>query len=73
MDIREYIIEKVKSLPEDRLEEIANFIELLEAKEKGYPELAEYGMEDYLSQLSTYAVIFTAENIGWREEGGIFS
>mgnify|MGYP001130973818 CR=1 FL=1 len=54
MAIREHLIEKIKSLPQNRVEEIADFVEFLEAKEKGYPELAEYGMGDYLSQLSAY-------------------
>ncbi len=52
MPIREHIIEKIKSLPEHKLEEIAEFVEFLEAKGKGQSELAEYGMGDYWNQLS---------------------
>jgi len=63
MAIREHIIEKIKSLPEDRLEEIADFVAFLEAKEKGHPELAEYGMGDYLNQLSAYEEMLAAGKI----------
>jgi hypothetical protein len=66
MAIREHIIEKIKALPEDRLEEIADFVAFLEAKEKGHPELAEYGMGDYLNQLSAYEEILAAGKIKWR-------
>ena len=34
MSIKEHIIEKIKSLPENRLEEIVDFIEFVEAKKK---------------------------------------
>ena len=34
MVIQEHIIEKIKSLPEDKLEEIADFVEFLGAKKK---------------------------------------
>jgi len=65
MTIREHIIEKIKALPEDRLEEIADFVAFLEAKEKGHPELAEYGMGDYLNQLSVYEEMLAAGKIKW--------
>ena len=42
--IREHLIEKIKSLPEERLEEVADFIEFLKAKEREQSELAEYGV-----------------------------
>ncbi len=66
MAIREHLIEKIKSLPEDRLEEVGDFVEFLEAKEEGYPKLAEYGMGDYLSQLSAYEEMLAAGKIKWR-------
>ena len=66
MATREHLIEKIKSLPEDRLEEVADFVEFLEAKGKGQPELAEYGMGDYLNQLSAYEEMLAAGKIKWR-------
>ena len=66
MVIREHLIERIKFLPEDKLEEIANFVEFLEAKEKGHPGLAEYGMGDYLNQLSAYEEMLAAGKIKWR-------
>lgn len=35
---REYIIKKIKSLPEDSLKEVADFIEFLEDKREEIPE-----------------------------------
>jgi len=32
--MREYIVERIKSLPEDALKEVIDFIEFLEAKRK---------------------------------------
>ena len=66
MAIREHLIEKIQSLPEDKLEEIADFVEFLEAKGKGQSELAEYGMADYLSQLLSYEEMLAAGKIRWR-------
>ena len=66
MAIREHLIKKIKSLPEDKLEEIADFVEFLEAKGKGQSELAEYGMGDYLNQLSAYEEMLVAGKIKWR-------
>jgi len=66
MTTREHIIEKIKSLPEHKLEEIADFVEFLEAKGKGQSELAEYGMGDYLNQLSAYEDMLVAGKIKWR-------
>ena len=63
---REYIIEKIKSLPDESLEEVADFIEFLETKGKEQPELAEYGMGDYLTQLLTYEDMLAAGKIRWR-------
>lgn len=34
MVTREHLIEEIKSLPEDRLKEVADFVEFLEAKKK---------------------------------------
>ena len=66
MAIREHLIKKIKSLPQDKLEEIADFVEFLEAKRKGQSELAEYGMGDYLNQLSAYEEMLVAGKIKWR-------
>ena len=66
MATREHLIEKIKSLPEDRLEEVASFVEFLETKGRGQSELAEYGMGDYLSQLSAYEEMLAAGRIKWR-------
>lgn len=66
MATRERLIEKIKSLPEHKLEEIADFVEFLEAKGKGQSELAEYGMGDYLNQLSAYEEMLVAGKIKWR-------
>ncbi len=73
MATREHLIEKIKSLPEDRLEEVADFVEFLEVKGKGQSGLAEYGMGDYLNQLSAYEEMLAAEKIKWRQKGEIFS
>jgi len=66
MLIRERLINKIKSLPEDKLDEIAVFVEFLEAKEKGQSELAENGMTDYLNQLLSYEEMLAAGKIKWR-------
>jgi len=66
MAIREHLIKKIKTLPEDKLEEIADFVDFLEAKGKGQSVLAEYGMGDYLSQLSVYEEMLVAGKIKWR-------
>ncbi len=68
MATREHLIEKIKSLPEDRLEEVASFVEFLETKGRGQSELAEYGMGDYLSQLSAYEEMLAAGRINRRRD-----
>jgi len=65
MAVRERIISKIRSLPEDKLAEIADFIAFLEAKEKTQPDLAEYGMGDYLNQLSAYEEMLATGKIKW--------
>jgi len=65
MVIRERLIERIKFLPEDKLEEIADFVEFLEVKGKKQSELAEYGMGDYLNQLSAYEEMLAAGKIKW--------
>ena len=65
MAVRERIISKIRSLPEDKLTEIADFIAFLEAKEKTQPDLAEYGMGDYLNQLSAYEEMLATGKIKW--------
>jgi hypothetical protein len=66
MRAREQLIDKIKSLPEDKLDEIADFVEFVETKGKGQSALAEYGMGDYLNQLSAYEEMLAAGKIKWR-------
>ena len=66
MATRERLIEKIKSLPEDKLEDVANFVESLETRGKGQSELTEYGMGDYLAQLLAYEEMLAAGKIKWR-------
>jgi len=63
---REQLIDKIKSLPEDKLDEIADFVEFIETKEKCQSALAEYGMGEYLNQLSSYEDMLAAGKIEWR-------
>jgi hypothetical protein len=65
MSIRERLIGKVKSLPADKLEEVAVFLEFLDTKGNGKAGLAEYGMGDYLNQLSAYEEMLVAGKIKW--------
>lgn len=65
MAIREQLVEKIQSLPEDKLKEIADFIGFLEAK-VGQSELSEHGMEYYLDELSAYEEMLAAGNIEWK-------
>ena len=65
MAVREHLIAKIQSLPEDRLEEIAEFVELLEAKGKRQFELAEDGMGDYLNQFVSYEDMLAAGKTKW--------
>jgi len=66
MAIREILVEKIRALPENKLEEIANFVEFLDKKERRHSELAEYGMGDYLNQLSAYEEMLATGKITWR-------
>ncbi|MFP3898626.1 MAG: hypothetical protein ACLFVD_04885 [Dehalococcoidia bacterium] len=66
MAIREKLIDKIQSLPEDKLEEIADFLQLLETGGTGQTELAEHGMAQYLEQLLTYEEMLAAGKIRWR-------
>ena len=65
MVIRERLIEKIKYLPEDKIEEVIDFVEFLERKSKGQTELSEYGMGDYLSQISAYEEMLANGKIKW--------
>ena len=62
MILKDYIVKKIKSLPDENLEEIADFIEFLESKNKK-TELAESDIGDYLSQLSLYERMLAAGEI----------
>jgi len=66
MRTREQLIDKIKSLPDDKLDEIADFVEFMETKGKAQPALAEYGLGDYLNQLSAYEEMLAAGKIKWR-------
>ena len=66
MRTREQLIDKIKSLPEDKLDEIADFVQFLETKGKGHSALAEYGMGEYLNQLSAYEEMLAAGKVKWR-------
>ena len=48
---REYIIERIKSLPEGSIKEVANFIEFLDAKGERLVEEGEKEKEDPLSKV----------------------
>ena len=63
---REYIIEKIKSLPDESLGEVADFIDFLEVKGRRRTELAESDMWDYLGRLSGYEEMLAAGKIRWR-------
>ena len=71
MATRERLIEKIKSLPEDKLGDVADFVEFLETKGKRPSELAEYGMGDYLAQLLAYEEMLAAGEIKWRYFPGL--
>ena len=66
MRTREQLIDKIKSLPDDKLDEVVDFVEFLETEGKGQSALAEYGMGDYWSQLSAYEEMLAAGKIKWR-------
>ena len=65
MVIREHLIEKIKSLSEDKIVEVIDFVEFLEIKSKGQTELSEYGMDDYLSQILAYEEMLANGKIKW--------
>ena len=48
---REHIVEKIKSLPDDTLEEVADFIEFLEVKRKKIVKKQEKKKNDPLSEV----------------------
>jgi hypothetical protein len=66
MLIRDQLIGKMKSLPADKLEAVAAFVEHLESDGKDKSGLAEYGMGEYLNQLSAYEDLLAAGKIQWR-------
>jgi hypothetical protein len=63
MQIRKQLINKIESLPEDKLDEIADFIEFVETRGNKQSALVEYGMGDYLHQLSAYEEMLAAGKI----------
>jgi hypothetical protein len=66
MAVRQHLIKKIQSLPEDKLDEVAEFVELLEAGGRGKSGLAEHGMSDYLKELLSYEELLAAGKIEWR-------
>jgi len=56
----------MKSLPPDKLEAVAAFVDYLEADGKHKSGLAEYGMGEYLNQLSAYEDLLATGKIKWR-------
>jgi len=63
---REYVLEKMKSLPDEALEEVVDFIGFLEMKSKKEAELTELDMKDYLSQLTAYEELLVRGKIEWK-------
>jgi hypothetical protein len=66
MLIRDQLIGKMRSLPPDKLEAVAAFVEHLESAGNDKSGLAEYGMGEYLNQLSAYEDLLAAGKIQWR-------
>ena len=66
MAVRQHLIAKIQSLPEDKLDAIAEFVHLLEEKDKTQAGLAEHGMDDYLNELLSYEDMLAAGKISWR-------
>jgi hypothetical protein len=64
--IREHLIRRIRSLSDDRLREVADFIDRLEARGLERPNLAEHGMGEYLTQLCAYEDMLAAGKIRWR-------
>ena len=62
---RDYIVEKIRALPDEKLEEIADFMEFVESRERR-AELAESDMGDYLGELSAYEKMLAAGEIRWK-------
>ena len=62
---KDYIIEKIKSLPDERVKEIIDFIDFMESREKK-GELAEYGMDNYLNDLTIYENLLSSGGINWK-------
>jgi hypothetical protein len=56
----------MRSLPADKLEAVAAFVEHLEADGADKSGLAEYGMGEYLNQLSAYEDLLETGKIKWR-------
>ena len=63
---REYVLEKMKSLPDEALEEVVDFIGFLEMKSKKEAELTELDMKDYLPQLTAYEELLVRGKIEWK-------
>ena len=76
MFAREYILEKIKSMPDEAVEEIRDFIDFLEARRQeestqqqmGHEAtiLMESGMRDYLNELVAYEEMLAKGEIDWR-------
>jgi hypothetical protein len=66
MLIRDKLIGIMKSLPPDKLEAVAAFVQHLENDGSDKLSLAEYGMGEYLNQLSAYEDLLETGKIKWR-------
>lgn len=76
MVLRDYIVEKIKSMPDDLVEEVSDFIDFLQSKrrreeiysqvEKEASSLMESDMSDYLSGLIAYEEMLARGEIQWR-------
>jgi hypothetical protein len=66
MLIRDKLIGIMKSLPPDKLEAVAAFVQHLETDGPDKSSLAEYGMGEYLNQLSAYEDLLETGKIKWR-------
>lgn len=69
---RNLVIEKVKTMPLDILEEVNDFIEFLELKKKKKKEesvpdkLEESDFKDYLNNLTSYEDMLAKGEIKWK-------
>ena len=67
MTPRDYAIEKIKSMPEDIIREICDFIDFLEIrKEKNIDRIEENDFKDYLNGMERYEEMLVSGQIKWK-------